>query len=53
MLASAALQARYLLPDAPIMDGVAAPVGTYGVNFFFSPRPTKVFLYKHTAGSKR
>ena len=41
------------LPDAPIMDGVAAPVGTYGVNFFFSPRPTKVFLYKHTAGSKR
>jgi hypothetical protein len=40
------------LPDAPIMDGVAAPVGTYGVNFFFAHRPAKVFLYKHSGGSK-
>ena len=35
------------LPDAPIMDGVAAPIGTYGANFFFSDRPAKVYLYKH------
>lgn len=40
------------LPDAPINDGVAAVVGTHGVNLFFSSRPAKVFLYKHAAGGK-
>jgi len=39
------------LPDAPIMDGVAAPVDTYGVNFYFAHRQAKVYLYKHTGGS--
>jgi hypothetical protein len=40
------------LPDAPIMEGVAAPIDTYGVNFLFSNRPAKVYLYKHRSEHK-
>jgi hypothetical protein len=35
------------LPDAPIAEGVAAPIDTHGVTLFFAYRPAKVFLYKH------
>jgi hypothetical protein len=37
------------LPDAPISEGVAAPIGTHGVTLFFLHRPPRVFLYKHRA----
>jgi hypothetical protein len=37
------------LPDAPLTEGVAAPINTHGVTMFFAQRPPKVFLYKHTA----
>jgi hypothetical protein len=37
------------LPDAPISEGVAAPIGTHGVTLNFSYRPMKVFLYKHAS----
>jgi hypothetical protein len=37
------------LPDAPIIDGVAAPISTHGVNLVMSHRPLKVHLYKHSA----
>jgi hypothetical protein len=35
------------LPDAPISEGVAASIDTYGVTMYFAHRPAKVFLYKH------
>lgn len=35
------------LPDAPLTDGVAAPIPAHGVTMFFAPKPAKVFLYKH------
>lgn len=35
------------LPDAPISEGVAASIDTYGVTMYFANRPTKVYLYKH------
>jgi len=37
------------LPDAPISEGVAAPIVEHGVTLYFAHRPTKVFLYKHAA----
>jgi hypothetical protein len=37
------------LPDAPLTEGVAAPIGSHGATMFFSHRPAKVFLYKHAA----
>jgi hypothetical protein len=35
------------LPDAPIAEGVSAPINTHGVTMYFANRPAKVFLYKH------
>ena len=35
------------LPDAPIAEGVTAPISGYGVTLYFANRPAKVFLYKH------
>ena len=35
------------LPDAPIAEGVSAPIDAHGVTMYFANRPTKVFLYKH------
>jgi hypothetical protein len=35
------------LADAPLAEGVAAPIDTYGVTLVFANRPAKVFLYKH------
>ena len=35
------------LPDAPIFEGVTAPIDAHGVTMFFANRPEKVFLYKH------
>jgi hypothetical protein len=40
------------LADAPITDGVAAPISTHGVTLFFSSRPARVFLYKHAVGKR-
>ena len=40
------------LPDAPIAEGVAAPIAAHGVTMFFSHRPAKVFLYKHASAGK-
>jgi hypothetical protein len=37
------------LPDAPIADGVTAPIAEHGVTMYFAHRPDKVFLYKHAA----
>ena len=37
------------LPDTPISEGVAAPIGGHGVTLFFLHRPPRVFLYKHCA----
>ncbi len=37
------------LPDAPLTEGVAAPLGSHAVTMFFSHSPSKVFLYKHAA----
>ena len=36
------------LPDAPIAEGVTAPINTHGVTMVFANRPAKVFLYKHS-----
>lgn len=35
------------LPDAPLTDGVAVPIDTFGVTMYLSPRPASVFVYKH------
>lgn len=35
------------MPDAPLAEGVAAPIAAHGVTMYFANRPTKVFLYKH------
>jgi hypothetical protein len=35
------------LPDAPIAEGVTAPIDRHGVTMYFANRPAKVFLYKH------
>jgi hypothetical protein len=35
------------LPNAPIAEGVTAPIREHGVTMFFAHRPAKVFLYKH------
>ncbi|MBI2805453.1 MAG: hypothetical protein HYX68_10795 [Planctomycetes bacterium] len=36
------------LPDAPISEGASASIDALGVTLYFSNRPTKVHLYKHT-----
>ena len=35
------------LPDAPIAEGVSAPIAAHGVTMYFANRPAKVYLYKH------
>src|SRR5262249_39757171 len=40
------------VPDAPITAGVAAPIASEGVTFYFTNRPEKVYLYKHAAADK-
>lgn len=40
------------LEDAPIAEGVAAPIATHGVTMYFSQRPAKVYLYKHARGGE-
>ncbi|MBI3822377.1 MAG: hypothetical protein HY289_06825 [Planctomycetes bacterium] len=35
------------LPDAPIAEGVSAPIDTHGVTMYFAHQPAKVYLYKH------